>query len=109
MLSPVTVTASNKGLDIYRASRTKVWDIIHTRVKLGFALAEKTATGEEWVLVHPYRYPADTLELDAKGMEIFSVDMDNNPVPYTYANDTLKLRFKKNVHFCRYPATAYKV
>ncbi len=95
MLSPVTVTASNKGLDIYRASRTRVWDIIYTRVKLGFALAEKTATGEEWVQVHPYRYAADTLELDAKGMQIFSVDMDNTPVPYTYANDTLKLRFKK--------------
>jgi aminopeptidase N len=98
MLSPVTVKPG-KNLDIYRASRTRVWDIVHTRAKLGFSFEDRTADGEEWVLLHPYLYSTDSLELDAKGMQVSYVSLadvsGDRALKYGYANDVLHIKFAK--------------
>ena len=55
-------------------------------------MKEKTANVREWIKMHPYFYGNDTISLDAKSMQIDSVEdagKKNTPLPYTYKNDKL--------------------
>lgn len=93
VLDTVTVKSSNS---IYRASPPRYWDITHTRARLSFNWAEKTADGEVWLQIHPYFYAADTLWLDAKSMEISEVTLDGHKkVAYQYQDDKLKIQFDR--------------
>ena len=71
-LDTVEVHAT-KAEPVYRASATKVWQIEHTRIALNFDWEAQTADAREWISLHPYFYPTDTICLDAKGMRIDSV------------------------------------
>ncbi len=97
-LDSMTVSAP-PGPPPYQGSAPRVWDIRNTRIALSFNYHERTASASEWVTLHPYFYPTDTLELDAKGMRIDSVMMisgkSKTALRYTYANDVLKIRFNK--------------
>ncbi len=98
-----TVTLEEVGVNaaqsVYRATPTRVWDITHTEVSLGFDWKEKTATGTAKLLLHPYFYATDSLWLDAKSMRIDSVALADKAgiraVKYTYEDDVLKLKFEK--------------
>lgn len=97
-LDPVTVTSTGKGLDLYRATPSMVWDITHTRVAISFNLAERIADGQAWINLHPYIYPTDTLVLDAKSMMIQSVQMDGTggkTLPFDYRDNKLKIKLGK--------------
>ena len=98
VLDTVTVTP-NPNLDIYRASATKVWQIEHTKVALSFNFKERTANGKEWIDMHPYFYPTDTLVLDAKSMHIDTAMLVGKNgyerVLYTYGDNLLKFKFNK--------------
>lgn len=90
-----TITISAKAHPIYRASAPRIWEMMFTRVALSFNLPEKTANGEEWVRMHPYFYPTDSLTLDAKSMEVYDVKVvgQNNALQYTYKDDKIKVKF----------------
>lgn len=118
-LDTITVHANNNPIDIYRASATRAWDIVHTRASLTFDWNRKTANSREWILLHPYFYPADTVVLDAKGMQIDTVMLingsNNQPLRYTYKDDQLKIQFNKTYQpadtiqlYLRYTAMPYK-
>ncbi|MGN6567766.1 MAG: hypothetical protein ACTHJ0_07430, partial [Flavipsychrobacter sp.] len=118
VLDTVTVTP-NPNLDIYRASATKVWQISHTKVALGFNLKEKTAKGKAWIDLHPYFYATDTLILDAKSMQIDTAMLvtskGNEAVSYSYEDDQLKFKFNKTYRkddsirlYISYTAMPYK-
>ena len=79
----------------YRASATKVNDLVHTKLDVRFDYAKRYLYGKEWVTLKPHAYPTDTLRLDAKGMDIKAVALMNGSqqtaLKYSYA-DGLNLR-----------------
>ncbi|MBF9144168.1 M1 family aminopeptidase [Hymenobacter properus] len=79
----------------YRASATKVNDLVHTKLDVRFDYKKRYLYGKEWVTLKPHAYPTDSLRLDAKGMDIKTVAMMNGgqqtPLKYDYA-DGMNLR-----------------
>lgn len=98
-LPPVAVSAHKSTMEIYRESAPMVWDITHENVSLSFNLKEKTADGKALIVLHPYFYATDSLQLDAKSMRIDSVILKetngNRLLPFTYADDIITIRFDK--------------
>lgn len=90
---PEIQVSSNDPLDIYRATATKEWELIHTDIDIRFNLKQRSADAVTQISLHPYFYATDSVVLDAKGMQITEVtDNRNNKLPYRY--DTLKLSIK---------------
>ena len=79
----------------YRASATKVNDLVHTKLDVRFDYAKRYLYGKTWITLKPHGYPTDSLRLDAKGMDINAVAMmsgtQQTPLKYDYA-DGLNLR-----------------
>ena len=79
----------------YRASVTKVNDLVHTKLDVRFDYAKRYLYGKTWITLKPHGYPTDSLRLDAKGMEIKAVAMmsggQQQPLKYTYT-DAANLR-----------------
>jgi aminopeptidase N len=79
---------------IYRASATKINDLVSTRLDVSFDFSKSWLYGKAWITLHPYFYPTDSLRLDAKNMNIKEVSLlkagKNIPLKYTY--DSLFLR-----------------
>ena len=58
---------------IYRAEATKINDLVHTKLEAKFDYDTAWMYGKEWVTLKPHFYPTDSLNLDAKGMQINEV------------------------------------
>lgn len=73
---------------VYRATPTKVTELKHTKLKVNFDYQKEQMNGEEWLTASPYFYATNELTLDAKGMLIHEVALDNNgkktPLKYDY-------------------------
>ena len=79
----------------YRASATKINDLVHTKLAVRFDYAKRYLYGQEWTTLKPHGYPTDSLRLDAKGMDIKTVALMNGgkqqPLKYDYS-DKMNLR-----------------
>jgi aminopeptidase N len=96
-MDTVSVSAFNNPIKQYRASATRVWNLVHTRAALSFDYAHKTANGKAWLTLNPYFYATDTLVLDAKGMKIESVaDWQNKAFEYTYNGEQLTIKLGRS-------------
>ena len=62
-------------LNIYRASPTKINNVIHTKLDVRFDYAKRQLIGKAWITLKPHFYPTDSLTLDAKGMDIRTVSL----------------------------------
>ncbi|MGX5683972.1 M1 family metallopeptidase [Chryseobacterium cucumeris] len=84
---------------VYRATHTKVTELKHTKLKVNFDYQKEQMNGEEWLTASPYFYATNELTLDAKGMLIHEVALDNNgkksPLKYEYKDDVLKITLDK--------------
>lgn len=84
---------------VYRATPAKVTELKHTKLKVNFDYQKEQMNGEEWLTASPYFYAANELTLDAKGMLIHEVALDNNgkksPLKYEYKDDVLKINLDK--------------
>ncbi|WP_106915050.1 M1 family metallopeptidase [Chryseobacterium aurantiacum] len=84
---------------VYRATHTKVTELKHTKLKVNFDYQKEQMNGEEWLTASPYFYATNELILDAKGMLIHEVALDNNgkksPLKYEYKEDILKITLDK--------------
>ena len=78
----------------YRATATRINDLVHTKLDVNFDYNKAWMYGKEWVTLHPHFYPTDSLTLDAKGMEIKEIAMvrGNSKVPLQYSYDSMQLR-----------------
>jgi len=78
----------------YRATATKINDLLHTKLEVSFDYNKSWMYGKEWVTVHPHFYPTDSLTLHAKGMEIKQIAMikGNSKIPLKYFYDSLQLK-----------------
>ena len=77
----------------YRASATKINDLINTKLDVSFDYTKSWMYGKAWITLHPHFYPTDSLRLDAKNMNINEVSLvkagKNFPLKYRY--DSLNL------------------
>ncbi len=84
---------------VYRATHTKTTELKHTKLKVNFDYEKEQMNGEEWLTASPFFYPSDSLVLNAKGMLIHEVALDNSgskkPLKYDYKNDILKINLDK--------------
>jgi len=94
----------------YRASATKLSDLVHTKLDVRFDYAKRYLYGKEWVTLKPHAYPTDSLRLDAKGMEIKTVALMSGdqlqPLKYAYT-DAANLRI--NLGKLMKPGEAYTI
>lgn len=94
-LDNITVSAKKSALDMYRATASKTWELVHTRVALQFNMKDKTADGTATITLRPYFYPIDSLSLDAKSMQVDAVTVNGQKVHYTYTDDQLNIKFSR--------------
>ncbi len=84
----------------YRATPTKINDLVHTKLDVRFDYTNQFLNGKEWVTLQPYFYPTDSLRLDAKGMDIEQVSLVNGtqmiPLKYTYDDHSLLIKLDRN-------------
>jgi aminopeptidase N len=79
---------------IYRATATKVNDLVHTKLDVKFDYAKAWMHGKAWITIHPHFYPTDSLNLDAKAMNINEVSLvtGKKTIPLKYTYDSMSLR-----------------
>ncbi|NCT93447.1 MAG: M1 family peptidase [Chitinophagaceae bacterium] len=95
---------------IYRAFAPQVNDLVHTRLDARFDYNNSYLLGNVWITLKPHFYPTDSLQLDAKGMDIKKVMLisGGKQIPLTYQYDSLVLSiqlgrtFKKNEQYTVY-------
>jgi aminopeptidase N len=93
-----------KSIDstVYRPSRTRLQDLIHTKLEIRFDLSKAELMGKATLTLKPYFYPTDQLELDAKGFEIKEIALlsgnEKLKLEYTYNKDLLKIKLNKRYY-----------
>ncbi|MFN8278349.1 MAG: M1 family metallopeptidase [Chitinophagales bacterium] len=84
--------------DLYQASATKFFDLIHTRIDARFDWTHQWLLGTATIQLKPHCYPQQTLDLDAKNMEIHEVALLNNtrlPLPFAYDTQQIHITLPK--------------
>jgi aminopeptidase N len=89
-------STSDPLLNIYRATTTKINDLVHTKLDVKFDYKKRYLYGKEWVTLRPTAYPTDSLTLDAKGMDINTVALvkDGKNIALNYVYDSLFLKIQ---------------
>lgn len=97
-MDTVTVSAFSNPMNLYRATAPQEWWILHTHAALSFDYKEKTANGRATLSLQPYFYATDSLVLDAKGMDIKSIQLEpgHQVLAYTYDSSRLHIRLDKS-------------
>ena len=80
----------------YRATATKINDLLHTKLDASFDYSRSYLDGKVWISLKPHFYPTDSLQLDAKGMEIHKVAL-------LKAGKPIALKFKYDGNFLKIP------
>ena len=84
---------------IYRATATKINDLVNTRLDVRFDYNKAWMYGKAWIKLHPHFYPTDSLNLDAKGMDIKEISIvkggKNIPLKFTYDSSNLFITLDK--------------
>ena len=77
----------------YRASATKINDLVNTKLDVSFDFSKSWMYGKAWITLHPHFYPTDSLKLDAKSMNINEVSLirTGRNIPLKYRYDSLNL------------------
>jgi aminopeptidase N len=85
---------------VYRASATKQSDLVHTKLDVRFDYTQAYLYGKAWITLQPHFYATDSLNLDAKGMNINAVSLSKNgrntPLKYTYDSLQLHIQLDKS-------------
>lgn len=91
------VSGQDAWKKIYRSFPTKINDLVHTRLDARFDYNRSYLNGKVWLTLKPHFYATDSLQLDAKGMNIHKVELvragKNIPLKYQYV-DSLVLQIK---------------
>jgi aminopeptidase N len=67
-ITPANAQAPGQGnsAKTYRATATKINDLVHTKLDVKFDYKKRYLYGKEWVTLKPHFYPTDSLRLDAQ-------------------------------------------
>ena len=87
-------------LPAYQQTPTRINDLVHTRIECSFDYKKCYLYGKEWITLHPHFYQTDSLQLDAKGMDIKKVALQKNNIylPLTFSYDSMTL----SIHLDRF-------
>src|ERR1700735_794982 len=95
-------SSSDSASEIYRAFAPKINDLVHTVLDVRFDYKKQYLYGKEWVTLKPHFYPADVLQLDARGMDIHRVAIARagatTPLKYSYDGQRLTIHLDKTYH-----------
>lgn len=80
---------------VYRAAETQLTDLVHTKLEVSFDWSRSQMKGKETLTAKPHFYTSSELVLDAKGMDIMSVTMNDKPLKFAYADDYLTIQLDK--------------
>jgi aminopeptidase N len=84
---------------VYRATATKVNDLVHTKLNASFDYNHSFLNGKVWITLKPHFYATDSLQLDAKGMDIHTVALvksgKNIPLKFVYDGMFLNISLDK--------------
>jgi aminopeptidase N len=83
----------------YRATPERINNLVHTKLDARFDYAKSYLLGKAWLTLKPHFYPTDSVQLNAKGMDIKTVALvkgnRNTPLKYTYDGMFLNIRLDK--------------
>ena len=81
ILFSITIQSQTK---IYKAEREKISNLIHTKLDISFDIPNSKLHGKAWVTLTPHFSPVTKVSLDAKGMTLHSVTINNKKATYNY-------------------------
>ena len=82
-------------LDVYRASATREFDLLHTKLEIAFDWEKQYVLGKAHLKLKPYFYSTQYLTLDAKVFDIHSIRMGNKELKYEYDQAKLTIDLAK--------------
>ena len=98
VIGSMAQSANDSWKKIYRETPLKVNDLVHTKLDAHFDYNKSYLNGKVWLTLKPHFYATDSLQLDAKGMNIQTVELvgagKNTKLAYSY--DSLFLTIKLN-------------
>lgn len=84
----------------YRATATRINDLVHTRLEVKPDFSKSWLYGKAWITLQPHFYATDTLTLDAKGMELKKVALvkgtQQQTLNYTYNDWQIRIKLDKS-------------
>ena len=94
------VVDSDNPRDIYRASETRINDLLHTKLEVSFNWDSAFLYGKSTLTLKPYYFPTDTVVLDAKGFQIHNVALldeigKKTQLNYDYDSSFLKIQLDR--------------
>src|SRR5438477_7664500 len=86
--------SSKTKLSEYRATATKLHDVIHTKLEVRLAYDKAWLYGKAWITLKPHFYSTDSLLLDAQGMDIHQISLfrDGSLKPLKFVYDGMVLK-----------------
>ena len=92
-------TKAESDNKVYRSFPTKINDLVHTKLDARFDYSKSYLNGKVWITLRPHFYATDSLQLDAKGMNINNVAIvkagKNTSLKYTYDSLILNIKLDK--------------
>ena len=89
--------------NIYRATATKINDLVDTRLDVKFDYDKSQLNGKAWITLKPHFYPTDSLALDARGMDIHNVSIvkagQTQKLKYDYDGSVLNIHLDKTYRY----------
>ncbi len=90
----------NKSATVdYRSSYLKLFDLVHTELELKPDWERQELFGRAGIRLKPHFYPSDSLILNARGMEIHSVEIEHDDevfsVPFRYENNLICIKLDR--------------
>lgn len=85
----------------YNPSRTKLFDLIHTKLDVSFNWENESLNGIADLTLVPYFYAQDSLTLDAKGFDIANIVLEPERTVLDYRYDGAKLHINLGKTYTR--------
>ena len=110
VLSVHAQDSSKNKISEYRATATKLHDLIHTKLEIKLDYDKAWLMGKAWITLKPHFYATDSLLLDAQGMDIHQITLFSNgglkPLKFAYDGWILKI-FLDRFYTSKEPYTVY--
>jgi aminopeptidase N len=96
-LEDIKISANkNRSVNLYRATKPRYVDLLHTKLSLIPIWKSAQMKGDATLTMKPYFYDVDTMDINAKSMDIFSIEVKihDRVVPITFTYDTAIIHIK---------------
>jgi len=89
----IAITCFSQNKIEYRATATKINNLVNTKLDVSFDFEKSWLYGKAWITLQPHFYPTDSLRLDAKSMLINEISLirAGKKIPLKYSYDSLSI------------------